>query len=104
MIEFIQFVVFFTLGFLIGEAINNRRLIKLYLYLFFLRIYGAVYYRPKIRKYQRLLIKNGWELTSSSNAVYQRWNHPNHGEQTFHTACCLMLGIESSEFDKAPFL
>jgi hypothetical protein len=54
-------------------------------------LYAVLYYRPKVNRYKKLLIKRGW-IQKNEYSEFAEWEHPQKGQKMFYTACCEEAG------------
>jgi hypothetical protein len=85
-------VIWFILGFILGIILKKYGVKILWnIWKLLFTLYAALYYRPKVRRYKKLLIKRGWKPCSEYR-YYTEWEHPQKGKKYFYTACCEEAG------------
>ena len=86
-------ILYFIVGFLIGILFKiYRHAILFYLNKAYYFLLFTLYYRPKVRKYKRLIEKRGWKQKNSD--PYAEWEHSKKGTKHFYSAVCLETGKE----------
>ena len=84
-------ILYFIIGFALGVFYRKR-----YHFLYWLRetyfsIWAAIYYRPKVRRYRKLIERRGWTQANPYDA-FAEWSHPEKGTKYFYSAVCLEAG------------
>lgn len=85
-------IIWFIVGLILGFILKKYGAkILCNLWKLFFALYVAIYYRPKVNYYKKLIIKRGWK-SCSEHDHFAEWEHPVKGKKYFYDACCEEAG------------
>ena len=85
-------IIGFITGFIIGVILKKYGMKILWnLWKLLYTLYAVLYYRPKVTRYKKLLIKRGW-FQKNEYSEFGEWEHPQKGQKMFYAAICLETG------------